>query len=235
MSAPGRSQARILAARNAECDPLSALPAASAFASVARAFGDPVDGAQRTFRALLEAMARPGRLQQLAPAVVSGLQAPGLSPACAAALLCLVDAEATLWIVPGLASEALCAWLRFHTGVRLVASPEHADFALAATEKADATLLSALRIGSDESPQGGATLIVDLAALVADPAGPALRLTGPGVRDVHRLAVDGLPVGFWTARDRAVADFPCGIDLVFACGDTLAAVPRSTRIDTTEA
>jgi hypothetical protein len=64
--------------------------------------------AQACFRAVLEAMSRPGRVQVLtAPPEVP----PGLSPAAAAVLLTLVDADTKLALNAGAAAEA---WVRFH-------------------------------------------------------------------------------------------------------------------------
>ena len=58
-------------------------------------FADPVGEAQATFRAVLDAMARPGRLHQ----VGERLTAPApLDQATAAVLLTLVDNETPLWL-----------------------------------------------------------------------------------------------------------------------------------------
>ena len=58
-------------------------------------FANPVGEAQMTFRAVLDAMARPGTMHRAGP----DLTAPApLDPATAAVLLTLVDNEAPLWI-----------------------------------------------------------------------------------------------------------------------------------------
>ena len=63
-------------------------------------FTDPVDEAQATFRAVLDAMARPGRLHR----VGTRLTAPApLDQATAAVLLTLVDNETPLWLEPSVA------------------------------------------------------------------------------------------------------------------------------------
>ena len=76
-------------------------------------FADPVRDAQRCFRAVLDAMARPGRI-----AHVSGVTPPSpLDVATAAVALTLVDHETKLWLDP--AAGAAREWLRFHCGAPL--------------------------------------------------------------------------------------------------------------------
>jgi alpha-D-ribose 1-methylphosphonate 5-triphosphate synthase subunit PhnH len=180
-------------------------------------FANPVFGAQESFAALMNAMARPGRLQRC-PALPD--LPPGLEPAAAAALLTLADAETPLWTdATGEARD----WIAFHTGAPFVGLGQ-AQFllALGAMPK-----LTALNQGSDETPQESATLILQIAAL-DDATG--WRLTGPGIEHEHRLAAPGVPEDFaaqWAANR---AQFPRGVDLVLCAGNGLAALPRTTRI-----
>ena len=78
-------------------------------------FADPVEEAQATFRAVLDAMARPGTLhragERLAPPVP-------LDQAAAAVLLTLVDNETPLWL--DAAAAAARDWLAFHCGATVV-------------------------------------------------------------------------------------------------------------------
>lgn len=183
------------------------------------AFADPVLGAQSSFRSLMEAMARPGRVQRLA--ALPDAPAP-LAPAAAAALLALADAETPVWTD---APEGARGWIRFHTGAPLVDLPMEAEFLLATGPMPP---LATLRAGSDEMPQEGATLITQVAALQP---GAGWRLTGPGIAQAHRLAVAGLPADFlaqWQANARR---FPRGVDLVLAAGEALAAFPRTLCIE----
>ncbi|TCI00269.1 phosphonate C-P lyase system protein PhnH [Roseococcus sp. SYP-B2431] len=183
------------------------------------AFNDPVFGAQESFRALMEAMARPGRIQRCD--VLPDLP-EALAPSAAAALLTLADAETAVWTdATGEARE----WIAFHTGAPLVADASKAQFLLATGTM---PALATLDAGSDETPQDSATLILQCETLAE---GAGWRLSGPGIEHEHRLGAAGLPADFtaqWAANRQG---FPCGVDLVLCAGARLAALPRSTRIE----
>ncbi|HEX7688558.1 MAG TPA: phosphonate C-P lyase system protein PhnH, partial [Burkholderiaceae bacterium] len=90
-------------------------------------------------------------------------------------------------------------------------------------------LLARLALGTDESPQDGATLVVEVDGL--DTAGGiALALRGPGVESVQRLRVAGLPASFWDWRRDLQRQLPRGVDLVLVHGARVAAIPRSARL-----
>jgi alpha-D-ribose 1-methylphosphonate 5-triphosphate synthase subunit PhnH len=181
-------------------------------------FADPVADAQASFRAMMEAMARPGRIQPLP--VPAGLPR-GLHAAAAAAVLTLADAETPLWTDAGAEARD---WIVFHTGAPLVADPSEADFLLATGTPPPP---SALRAGTDEAPQESATLILQVQALAA---GSGWRLTGPGIADHHALLAEGLPPGFAAAWAEGAARFPRGCDLFLTAGERIAALPRTTCI-----
>jgi alpha-D-ribose 1-methylphosphonate 5-triphosphate synthase subunit PhnH len=177
-------------------------------------FADPVLDAQASFRAVLEAMSRPGRVELV---VAPPELPPGISPAAAAVLLTLVDAATPLRLSAGAEAEA---WVRFHCGCPLVR--DGAAFVL----DAGATLAS-LDPGTEEEPERGATLILEVARLET---GSGWRLKGPGIEHAHRLRVEGAPPGFvadWAANR---ARFPRGVDVILCAGTRIAALPRSVAI-----
>jgi len=182
-------------------------------------FPDPVLDAQACFRALMDAMARPGRIQMVG--ALPELPA-GLDPAAAAAILTLADAETPLWTDAG---EEARGWIAFHTGAPLLDDPARAMLLLS-TGPAMPELL-ALLAGGDETPQDGATLIRQVAALAA---GTGWHLRGPGIEHEHRLEVAGLPADFTSQWQANAARFPCGVDVVLCAGRRLAALPRSVTI-----
>ena len=200
-------------------------------------FADPVHGAQQAFRVLLGAMSEPGRLHDLHDAATDGLapddaeMRPPLGIAMAATLLTLLDADTPAHLAGALGNDDARAWLRFHTGARDV--PAAAGMTAALARDVDAALWNALALGSDEAPQAGATLIVEVDALSGQPLGGAVALTlrGAGIETLRNLAVAGLPAAFWQWRIALQAELPRGVDLVLVCGMQVAAIPRSTRVE----
>jgi alpha-D-ribose 1-methylphosphonate 5-triphosphate synthase subunit PhnH len=182
-------------------------------------FTDTVGEAQATFRAVLDAMARPGRLHQAG----ASLTAPApLDQATAAVLLTLVDNETPLWLETGAAPAR--EWLAFHCGAFITDVPGNAAFALALSLPD----FAALSAGSHEAPESSATLILQIGALGT---GTRYRLSGPGLREPTLLASDGLPADFAAVWQRNHTLYPRGVDIILCAGMTLTALPRSVSIE----
>jgi alpha-D-ribose 1-methylphosphonate 5-triphosphate synthase subunit PhnH len=184
-------------------------------------FADPVSDAQAAFRAVLDAMARPGRLAQFAtPRELP----PGLGRAAAALALTLVDMDTPAWLSPACAPAA--DWLRFHCGARVAASPSAARFAFATATECPP--LANFDLGTNEYPDQSTTLVLEVPSLAL---GGALALRGPGIETVAQVAIAGLPSGFWGQREMLHELFPRGLDIVFVAGDAALALPRTTRVE----
>ncbi|HET7884439.1 MAG TPA: phosphonate C-P lyase system protein PhnH [Acetobacteraceae bacterium] len=183
-------------------------------------FADPVHEAQATFRAVLDAMARPGTLHDVGDRLTP--PAP-LDQATAAVLLTLLDSETPLWLDPSAARAQ--DWLAFHCGAT-IGDAAHAAFAVAvAVSMPDLAIFPA---GSHEVPEASTTLILQVASLGS---GTGYRLSGPGLRRSAVLAADGLPADFAGRWQRNNQQYPCGIDIVLCAGTTLAALPRSVSVE----
>ncbi len=183
--------------------------------SLGGGFANPSHDAARTFRAALSVMARPGRIETAALA-----QAPGpVSPAAAALVLTLCDAETPLFLAPGHDGSAVRDWVAFHTGAPIV-SPDKAQFALGGW--AGLLPLSGYPQGTPEYPDRSTTLIVEVEAF----APHTHRLTGPGIEAEAHIA---LPDG--AALRVNHAQFPRGLDFYFTAQDQLAGLPRTTRVE----
>jgi alpha-D-ribose 1-methylphosphonate 5-triphosphate synthase subunit PhnH len=181
-------------------------------------FADPVAGAQSCFRAVLDAMARPGRVCE---AGVNLAPPAPLAPATAAVLLTLLDYDTPVWLDQ--AAVASRAWIGFHCGAPIVAKIEACSFAVALSMPE----LSTLPAGTHEVPESAATLVLQVNAFGR---GRKFRLAGPGLREAVLLSVDGLPAEFASAWQDNHALFPRGVDIVLCADSSLAALPRSVTL-----
>ncbi|MFC6789830.1 phosphonate C-P lyase system protein PhnH [Methylobacterium komagatae] len=185
-------------------------------------FTDPVHEAQGIFRAVLDALARPGTIQSIA----AELDPPApLTPELAAVALALTDGDTPVWFDPALAAAPdVAAYLRFHTGAPLTDDPARAAFALV-REAGRCPPLAEFAQGTPAYPDTSTTLVL---AFDAIEAGPGLRLAGPGIRGTADLAISPLPPS-WPQDLRANHDgFPLGVDLILTAPGRLAGLPRST-------
>ncbi|MGB1109461.1 MAG: phosphonate C-P lyase system protein PhnH [Gammaproteobacteria bacterium] len=185
-------------------------------------FNEPVLEAQSSYRRLLEAMAHPGRIVTLN----SSAETPRpLSPAATAIALSLFDFETRVWLAP----EAWPArdYLGFHCHCPITESPAKATFALlpAGSSRPD---LADFNLGTDEHPERSTTLILEVAELSNE---SGVTLSGPGINGSTWLSVSGVDDGFWQQVRHNHGLFPRGVDLILSCGDRLAAIPRSTKVE----
>ncbi|SDB23601.1 phosphonate C-P lyase system protein PhnH [Bauldia litoralis] len=186
-------------------------------------FADPVTEAQAVFRAVLDVLSRPGTIAALVPGV---RPPPPLNAGAAAVLASLADQDTPVYLDAALAAEpAVATWIGFHTGAPVIDDPEAVTFAVIA-DPAAMPALSQFRLGTDEYPDRSTTIVMQ----VADFAGSALILEGPGIDETAHLAPHPSPANFAEQFRANRGLYPRGVDLIFATGDSLAALPRSTRI-----
>jgi alpha-D-ribose 1-methylphosphonate 5-triphosphate synthase subunit PhnH len=146
--------------------------------------------------------------------------------AATAFLLTLVDSETPLWLAPEFDEAQVRDYVRFHTGARIAADAGAAAFAL--VTPARVPMLDGFAIGSDPYPDRSATLVIEVPSLRG---GPTLTLRGPGIDGSATAGIAGLADSFrdeWAAH-RAL--FPRGVDLVFAAGTELLALPRGIAVE----
>jgi alpha-D-ribose 1-methylphosphonate 5-triphosphate synthase subunit PhnH len=191
-------------------------------------FADPVRASQATFRAVLDAMARPGTVHPLL--AVPPAPRP-LAPGAAAVALTLCDHDTPVWLDGDLrANGEVAEWLRFHCGCHVVDDAGRAAFAFA--HGATVPAFGTFNPGTADYPDRSTTLVLQVERLQVErlQAGAGLVLAGPGIRDRNALAAAPLP-GDMTARlARNHALFPRGIDLLLASADAVAGLPRSVRV-----
>ena len=192
-------------------------------------FSDAVFNSQEVFRALMDAMASPGRVIEIGNLAVAPSPISSVAASVAATLF---DHDATVWCDKSITgSVAAIGWLKFHTGLELASNPSDAQFALIGDLNTMPSLESFAK-GTSEYPDRSTTIILQLDGFNGS---EELTLSGPGIKDTQGFAPSQLPKMFvdqWAANRGA---FPRGIDLVLAGKGALAALPRTTRISKKEA
>lgn len=192
--------------------------------ALAAGFGDLVLDAQRTFRAVMEALARPGSVQPLGGELVPP---PPLPPELAAVALTLADHDAPLWLDAPLAqSRDVADYLRFHTGAAIVADPAQAAVALVA-DAAHCPPFEQFAQGTAEYPDRSTLVMLAVSELAA---APGFALVGPGIPGTAQLRVAPVPADMLTRVKRNGALFPRGIDLLLVAPGRVAGLPRTTEI-----
>lgn len=197
--------------------------ASTALAQLPGGFSRTVFDAQASFRVVLEALARPGRVQKFP---VSPDLPKGLHSAAGAIALALFDQDTPVWLSPALDCPDTRAFLAFHCGCPLVVVPGKARFALVA-EWRDLPALATFDAGTAHYPDRSCTVIVQGAGFHA---GMPLQLAGPGIATSETLRIDGCDEDFVAQWCRNRELFPCGVDLLCVHDDQLVGLPRTTRI-----
>lgn len=177
-------------------------------------FEAPAHQAASAFRQIMEAMARPGQIREIA-----GTAPPApLSVAAASVILTLCDTTTPVYLAGAHDTAALRQWIAFHTGAPL-SGPGQCAFAIG--DWAALAPLPAYPVGTAEYPDRSATLIVEMPELTRTGA----TLNGPGIRDQITLSLPDR-----AAFQMNAAQFPLGLDFILTCGARLAALPRSTEV-----
>ena len=187
-------------------------------------FADKVLSAQSTFRSVMDAMARPGSIQRIQPAVgATDIMMRGT----AALALTLFDHDTPIWLDPvRSATPDVAKWLKFHTSAPVVAEPSIASFALVGDPQ-NLPALDRFAFGSNEYPDRSTTLILQVESL-GD--GPVVELQGPGIDGTTALRASIQPRDLFERLTINAALFPRGIDVVLVHGDSIVAIPRTTRL-----
>lgn len=187
--------------------------------------------AQRAFRQVLEAFARPGTVGQIDAFPKSGETAP-VPDYFETAVRLFVDQAVTFCAV-GAASHDVACWLTVQTHAKQVQTQE-ADFVLvpATSDAIHVEAIAQAKPGTLEEPEKGAmvVLLVDSISEVPAKGLTRLGLSGPGIEKTAELYVSQAE---WAhARAERADEYPCGIEILLVDGEgNVAALPRTTRIE----
>ena len=188
-------------------------------------FDDPVLDSQSAFRAIMGAMATPGRPYAI---TFDNIAPPKpFDAATAAAALCLFDFETPVWLDAAAADAGAADYIRFHCGAPLVSSPDAAHFAIIA-DPAAMPPLQDFNPGEEQYPDRSATLIAQVKSLTD---GRSFRLSGPGIETTREISIEGLPARFIADWRINHACYPMGVDVLLIAGQTIVGLPRSTKME----
>ncbi len=169
---------------------------------------------QRNYRALLDAMARPGRVHAL-----HGTDRA--HSAALATLATLLDGEVSLSDPLALLHDTDWPMLQAKS-----AAPDLADYVLCVGRLPPDF---EPKLGSLPSPEMSATLVLAVDSL--DDGDLCLTLRGPGVRGAVELRPVGLNPDWIARREDWVDAFPLGVDMVLTDATRVAALPRTTKLE----
>jgi alpha-D-ribose 1-methylphosphonate 5-triphosphate synthase subunit PhnH len=187
-------------------------------------FADKVLSAQSVFRSVMDAVARPGSIQRIAP--TAGTPAVMMRGTAAIALT-LFDHDTPIWLDAQMSATVdVAKWLKFHTSAPVIADSSIASFALVGDPK-NLPSLDRFAFGSNEYPDRSTTVILQVESLTN---GPAVKLEGPGIDGSATLRASIQPRDLFERLAINATLFPRGIDVVLVHDDAIVAIPRTTRL-----
>ena len=191
-----------------------------------RGLQDPVLGSQTIFRALLEALSRPGMPAHV-PAL--GVEGPDALPQEVLTLLVSIcDHDTPIWLEESLRASPLARWLAFHCSAPTTVDPLQSSFAVLRGQTAASAILDQFALGDVRYPERSTTVIFTCDDLTS---GAPIALTGPGVEARLTIRPSGLPGDFLAMAQANHELFPRGVDTLLVAGAQMIGLPRSTKLE----
>ena len=187
------------------------------------AFDKAVVHASHSFRALMNAMAGPGK----SVSVIDGFPTiAGLNSGSSLVAHSLCDYEVSVWLASDDNIEKTREEFTFQCGCRFVDQACEADFAFF-KQMPSLDKLDELKIGNAQYPDRSCTAVIEMPSFAE---GRTLVFEGPGIERQNAIQVDGLSDDFiqWWPRNRQ--KFPLGIDLILTSQTHILALPRTVNI-----
>lgn len=182
---------------------------------------NPIHDAQITFRALLDALSCPGSSQEI---LIQLTPPPGLTIACAAACLTLLDLDTTVWLSSDFELE-IKSWLKFHTGCHFTSDPKRATFAICKSMNNPLNLCN-FNWGTAEKPELSTTLLIQVEPFQKS---ESMYLEGPGISGERLIKLPFYSTfrEEWLENNRS---YPLGVDLFLFWENTVMGLPRTTTL-----
>jgi len=178
---------------------------------------DPIwqpDIQQTNYRLMLEAMSRPGKSFSLHTLPAEGTVALSV-------LSTLLDSEVSLSDPDNLLRQD--DWIMLQAKSATI---DTADYVLC-----DATQSPHFspKLGTLENPDQSATLILQVSKLGIGEQ--KLKLSGPGIKEIEYLSIEGLNQEWLSKRSDWNSAFPLGVDMILVDDQHVAALPRTTKVE----
>jgi len=184
--------------------------------------------AQRYFRLLMDSMAHPGKINNLYSLDV--LPPEGLNKASALVAMSLLNADVSFCSIAGNRSE-ITSYILLNTSAS-PAEVEMADFLFVEGASEGSEIVNA-KTGTLLYPEEGASLVITVEAVSQTSVDGAVEITtsGPGVQSATSFFIKGLHETILKNFVLMNAEFPLGIDAIFADHDNnIVCIPRSNKI-----
>jgi len=194
---------------------------------------DDIFDSQATFRALLDALSRPGTIRRL-PARPYASAPQGFCAPALTILKTMCDHRVSFSIGSSSRRPDLVSYLTMNLSTPFE-EVEKADYVLFEGERFDPDFAN-LNHGTLEFPEFSATALLCVRRLsdggqIALP-GSSLRFRGPGVKGTASLRAAGLDARYLEERSRANQFYPMGIDLFLVDADgRVAGIPRVSVVE----
>ena len=186
-------------------------------------FQDLIHDSQSTFKVLLDALSRPGSVNE----ITAQLTPPSkLNVGCAAACLTLFDLETKVWLQPELGEEVK-NWLLFHTGCRFAENTSQADFAVI-WDLNNMPDLSQFKQGTPVYPEDSTTLLI-MVETFYETSLQQQTLTGAGIDEQITMLIN-LPNTFWQQWQQNHNSYPLGVDIYIFSNNEVIGLPRTSQV-----
>ena len=190
---------------------------------------------QLNFRAILEAMSRPGTYQVLSLGERVIGNSAYTEAAYIALLAALLDNSVTFSDPQQLISEDELALLQAN-----LTSIDQADFIMCKGEfpsefssnRSNLSHRPSPKLGTLPSPDLSATIVICIRELdYQQNDGLNVQLSGPGINGQIQCSLDGLDAEWLMARQTWVSSFPLGVDMLLVDDKQVMALPRTTKLE----
>ncbi len=182
---------------------------------------DTVFDAQEDFRKILDSMSRPGKLNKLQNQHINSPE----SINCASVLIgmSLMNDDVSFF-----ADNGLQEYFQLNTS-SLTSSPKDADFVFMKGSD-NARIIGEMKAGQLETPESGATLVLDVDTIYDVPKDQTHEITlkGPGVKEDKSIYINGISSGHLEEIKNKNSEYPLGIDTIITDKQgNIVCIPRT--------